>query len=94
LVRVRFLDPKVEINEDVTVAWLGTSERVTYSPKLSGHLSLRECSNRLKTHLTSSLLSRKATRDRPWPRMHASSAGKRSPTRSADRDASVLTNAT
>ncbi len=53
MVRVRFLDPKIEINEDVTVAWLGTSERVTYSAKLSGYLSLYECSNRLKTHLTS-----------------------------------------
>jgi hypothetical protein len=53
LVCVRFLDPTVETNEDVVVAWLGTSERVTYFPKLSGHLRLRESSNRLKTHLTS-----------------------------------------
>jgi hypothetical protein len=53
LVRVRFLDPKVEINEAVEATWPSTSESIVYSPKLSGHLSPRERSNRLKTHLTS-----------------------------------------
>jgi hypothetical protein len=53
LVRVRFLDNRVEINEHVPTVWLGTSEPSPSSPKLSSRRSLDGRSNRLKTYLTS-----------------------------------------
>jgi hypothetical protein len=53
LVRVRFLDNRVEINEHVPTAWFGTREALSSSPKLSYHQGLDERSNTLKTYLTS-----------------------------------------
>lgn len=53
MVRVRFLDPKVEINEDVAVTWLGASVGFASCLKVSAHLSLDERLNRLKTYMPS-----------------------------------------
>jgi hypothetical protein len=53
LVRVGFLDPKVEITEDVAATWLGASVEFTSCPKLSAHPRPDERLNRLKTYMPS-----------------------------------------
>ena len=53
MVCVRFLDPRVEITEDVAVTWLGASVEFASCPKLSAHPRPDERLNRLKTYMPS-----------------------------------------
>jgi len=52
LVHVGFLDPKVEMSEDVAIGQRGMSAELTPCPKLSVHRTSRERLNRLKTYLS------------------------------------------